>query len=90
MIVQHVESRSRYQVIHYLWFNTGHWIWHLREVFQARENGHLNKKKLFELGDVFNASENSRTQEAYLTVSDLIGVAVQDIMIATAIYEYYK
>jgi len=60
------------------------------EVFRARKNGSLNEAKLVELGEVIKASGKTRTRDDQLTVADLTGVAVQDIMIATAVYDNLK
>ena len=60
------------------------------EVFQARKNNCLNEEKLIELGNLILAPEKGRSHKGQLTVADLTGVAVQDIMIASTIYDNFK
>lgn len=60
------------------------------EVFQARKNGYLAEDKLVELGNLILNPQLGRTNDQQITVTDLTGVAVQDIMIATAILNHYK
>ena len=60
------------------------------EVFQARKNNDLDESKLVELGDLIQNPELGRSNENQITVADLTGVAVQDIMIATAIFNHHK
>lgn len=60
------------------------------EVFQARKNGCLSDAGLLELGHVLAHPELGRTNDHQVTIADLTGVAVQDIMIATAIFDYHK
>ena len=45
--------------------------------------------KVIELGNVLHGSITGRTSSEQITVADLTGVAVQDIQIATAVYETY-
>jgi ornithine cyclodeaminase len=57
------------------------------EIFQARQNDEF---KLVELGNLIQDPTLGRTNEQQITVADLTGVAVQDIMIATAIFNHHK
>jgi len=44
---------------------------------------------VIELGNALQNPDLQRTNDQQITVADLTGVAVQDIMIATAVYENY-
>ena len=44
------------------------------------------KNKLIELGEVIDSNENYRKSKDDITIADLTGVAVQDIMITNAVY----
>jgi len=57
------------------------------EIHKALEAGLLNKKDIFELGNVIIDKELQRTSADQTTVADLTGVAVQDAQIAKAVYE---
>ena len=59
------------------------------EISHAIKDGKLTKNNLVELGHVLNGQHPGRTSQDQITVSDLTGVAVQDIQIATAVYESY-
>lgn len=59
------------------------------EVYQARKEGVLNKEKIVELGKVIADPDLGRTSPEQITIADLTGVAVQDIMIATAIFDHH-
>ncbi len=56
------------------------------EVYQARKKNCLDESKLIELGTLINDPSKGRESDHQITVADLTGVAVQDIMIATAVY----
>ncbi len=60
------------------------------EIFQARNQHCLDINKLIELGQLIENPHLGRTNQEQITVADLTGVAVQDIMIATAIYNHHK
>jgi ornithine cyclodeaminase len=55
------------------------------EIFRAVQDG-FNDYKVIELGSALSDSSLRRTTAEQITVADLTGVAVQDIMIAKAIY----
>ncbi len=57
------------------------------EIFRAIQAGLLEKGKLKELGRIISGSEQGRVSQDQITVADLTGVAVQDIKIATAVFE---
>ena len=59
------------------------------EISHALKDGKLAKNDIVELGHVLNGQNPGRTSSEQLTVADLTGVAVQDIQIATAVYESY-
>ena len=55
------------------------------EIFQALKAGKCNKDKLVELGSIIIDPSKGRTNDQQITIADLSGVAIQDIMIAKAI-----
>ncbi len=57
------------------------------EIHQAIRAEKLRPEELVELGDVIAGKSPGRTAESQITIADLTGVAVQDIAIATAVYE---
>lgn len=57
------------------------------EVYQAVKVGQLKRASVIELGNVINNSDLGRQNAKQITVADLTGVAVQDLMIAKAVYE---
>jgi ornithine cyclodeaminase len=57
------------------------------EIHKAIQAGDISQDDLVELGDVIAGRAAGRTAEDQITVADLTGVAVQDIKIATAVYE---
>ena len=59
------------------------------EISHALRDGKLTKNNIVELGHVLNGHHSGRTAEDQITVADLTGVAVQDIQIATAVYESF-
>jgi len=56
------------------------------EIFKAISSNHIFEENLIELGNVILGVELGRTSEEQITVADLTGVAVQDMMIAKAVY----
>lgn len=60
------------------------------EIHQAVSNGHIEKGELTELGNIIAGKAPGRTGDQQITVADLTGVAVQDIKIATAVFEVSK
>jgi ornithine cyclodeaminase len=59
------------------------------EISHALKDGKLTKNNIVELGHVLNGQHLGRTSQDQITVADLTGVAVQDIQIATAVYESF-
>ena len=57
------------------------------EVYQAVRSGTIRREKVIELGKVIADAELGRTSPTQITIADLTGVAVQDLMIAKAVYE---
>ena len=55
------------------------------EIFQALKAGKCNKDKLVELGSIIIDPSKGRTNDQQITIADLSGVAIQDIMIAKAV-----
>ena len=57
------------------------------EVFRAVEAGALNRKHVVELGSVVAETTSGRSDNQQITVCDLTGVAVQDLMIAQGVFD---
>jgi ornithine cyclodeaminase len=57
------------------------------EIHKAIESGHITKDGLVELGDIIAGKAPGRESDDQITVADLTGVAVQDMEIASAVYE---
>lgn len=60
------------------------------EVFQACRAGKLRLDLVTELGFALQHPNKQRTDDQQITIADLTGVAVQDIMIAEAIYNKHQ
>lgn len=56
------------------------------ETKKALDQNLIKKNKLIELGEVIDSNENYRKSKDDITIADLTGVAVQDIMITNAVY----
>lgn len=63
---------------------------HRGEIYQAIQSGFIKRDKAVELGNIISGKIIGRTSENQVTVVDLTGVAVQDIKIATAVYNALK
>ena len=59
------------------------------EIFRATKKGAIKTDKVIELGHAIQDKKLQRTNDHQISVTDLTGVAVQDIMIAKAIYTKY-
>lgn len=59
------------------------------EVYRATKDGVLKADEVIELGTAIQQEQLQRTNDQQITVVDLTGVAVQDIMIAKAVYNNY-
>ncbi len=57
------------------------------EISKALQADLIKKEDLIELGDVIAGRQSGRTSDEQITVTDLTGVAVQDIQIAKAVHE---
>lgn len=60
------------------------------EIYQAVFQDEISEDTIIELGTAIQNTNLHRTNDQQISVVDLTGVAVQDIMITTAIYEKYK
>jgi len=60
------------------------------EIYKALELTEISEETLIELGDIIAGKSTGRLTDEQITVADLTGVAVQDINIATAVYEKLK
>ena len=60
------------------------------ETHTAIANGLIDASKLVELGDVIGGRATGRETPEQISVADLTGVAVQDIAIATSVYESWR
>ncbi len=56
------------------------------EVYQAIQQGFIKKENIIELGCAIQNAKYQRQNDNQISVVDLTGVAVQDIMIAKAVY----
>lgn len=56
------------------------------EVHQAIKKECITAKQVIEIGEIFNRSQSGRTAPSQISVADLTGVAVQDLVIAESVY----
>lgn len=59
------------------------------EIYRATKDGKLDTNRVVELGVAIQNESLRRTNEEQISVADLTGVAVQDIMISQAVYINY-
>ncbi|MCJ8341188.1 MAG: ornithine cyclodeaminase family protein [Pseudomonadales bacterium] len=59
------------------------------EVYRAICDGAITESQVLELGAAIQSADLQRHDDRQITVADLTGVAVQDIMIASAVYNQY-
>ena len=57
------------------------------EIFQALKNKQIRKSNITELGNALLNKKLQRPDDEQITVTGLTGVAIQDVMIAKAVYE---
>jgi ornithine cyclodeaminase len=57
------------------------------EIYRALKDGVISEEKIVELGTAIQNPSIQRTNSNQITVADLTGVAVQDIMIAKTVYK---
>lgn len=60
------------------------------EIYQAVKAGSITEEKIVELGTAIQHSNLQRANDEQIIVVDLTGVAVQDIMIASAVYLHFS
>ena len=60
------------------------------EIYQAIKHGAIDKNQLIEIGEIFNGTKNGRTKDDQITIADLTGVAIQDLVIAEAVLSAYQ
>ena len=59
------------------------------EIACSIKDGNLNLDNVVELGDVLSGKIPARESKSQITVSDLTGVAVQDIKIAKSVFKKF-
>ena len=59
------------------------------EVSYATLDKEISKDRIIELGYILSGQVRGRVNKSDITIADLTGVAVQDVQIATAVYEAY-
>ena len=60
------------------------------ETKKALDKELISEDKLIELGEIIDSGKKYRKDDSEITVADLTGVAVQDIMITNAVYNQLK
>ena len=60
------------------------------ETKKALDKDLISEDKLIELGEIIDSGKKYRKDDEEITVADLTGVAVQDIMITNAVYKQLK
>ncbi|MDG2341797.1 MAG: hypothetical protein P8L24_01850 [Cytophagales bacterium] len=60
------------------------------ETMKALDKELISEEKLIELGEIIDSGKKYRKDDSEITVADLTGVAVQDIMITNAVYNQLK
>ena len=56
------------------------------EIHQALKHRVINEADLIEIGNIFENPQRGRKNDEDITVADLTGVAVQDLVIAEAVF----
>ena len=56
------------------------------EIHQAIKKECIAENKVIEIGEIFNRSQSGRTAPSQISVADLTGVAIQDLVIAESVY----
>mgnify|MGYP001170323167 FL=1 len=56
------------------------------EVHQAIKKERITENQIIEIGEIFNGSQAGRITSSQISVADLTGVAVQDLVIAESVY----
>ncbi|MEC9415845.1 MAG: ornithine cyclodeaminase family protein [Pseudomonadota bacterium] len=60
------------------------------EIHQAIKHHAINKSQLIEIGQIFDSAKKGRTSANDISIADLTGVAIQDLVIAEAVLEASK
>ena len=60
------------------------------EIHQALKRSLIDSDSIVELGDIFSGLRPGRKQKDSITIADLTGVAVQDLVIAQAVFDAYS
>jgi len=56
------------------------------EIYQAINKSLIDSKNIIELGEIFSGEKSGRVSDDSITITDLTGVAVQDLVIAEAVF----
>ena len=59
------------------------------EISYALSAKEIKTKQICELGHILSGKSIGRKNREHITIADLTGVAVQDVQIATAVFESY-
>lgn len=60
------------------------------EIHQAIKHGAIDKNQLTEIGEIFNGTKSGRTKNDQISIADLTGVAIQDLVIAESVLSAYQ
>jgi len=60
------------------------------EIHQAIKHGAIDKNQLTEIGEIFNGTKSGRTKDDQISIADLTGVAIQDLVIAESVLSAYQ
>ena len=60
------------------------------EIHQAAKQSLIDSENVVELGEVFSGIKKGRVNQDSITIADLTGVAVQDLVIAQAVFKAAK
>ena len=60
------------------------------EIHQAYKHNAIDASELIEIGEIFNQTKNGRTSSEQITIADLTGVAIQDLVIAEAVFDAHN
>ena len=60
------------------------------EIYQALKRSLIDSDSIVELGEIFSGLKPGRKQKDSITIADLTGVAVQDLVIAQAVFDAYN
>ena len=60
------------------------------EIHQAIKNKATDVSQLIEIGEIFDGTKTGRTTEGQISIVDLTGVAIQDLVIAEAVLSAHR